>query len=78
VWINYANDVLLLLTGAILAISSLLVWVVVPKGYSPEWLLWIEIHRWSGFALVVESLVHIALHFRWPVRMTVRLFWRSE
>jgi len=78
VWINYANDVLLLFTGAIVAISSLAVWVVVPKGYNTTWLLWIAIHKWSGFALVVESLLHVALHFRWLARMTTRLFSRAE
>jgi len=43
-WMNYANDVLLLLTGTLLAVSSLLVWVVLPKGYNAPWLLWIAIH----------------------------------
>ena len=77
VWFNYANDVLLFFTGAILAVSSLLVWVIIPKGYNPQWLLWIAIHKWSGLALVVESLLHVALHFRWLVRMTTRLFKRA-
>jgi len=77
-WINYTNDVLLFFTGAILAISSLLVWVILPKGYNPQWLLWIAIHKWSGLALVVESLLHVALHFRWLMKMTERLFKRSK
>ena len=47
--------------------------IVIPKGYSPQWLLWIAIYKWSGLALLVESLVHVALHFRWPVTMTKRL-----
>ncbi|UCF10781.1 MAG: DUF4405 domain-containing protein, partial [Candidatus Bipolaricaulota bacterium] len=71
-WINYANDVLLLITGLILAVSSLLVWVVLPKGYSAPWLLWIAIHKWSGLAMVVESILHIALRWKWLVTMTKR------
>jgi len=77
IWINYVNDVLLLATGISLAISSVLVWVVIPKGYSPQWLLWIAIHKWSGFALAVEALLHVALHFRWLVTMTKRLLARD-
>ena len=73
-WINYAIDVLLFLTGLTLAISSLLIWVVFPKGYNPQWLLWIAIHKWSGFALGIEVLLHIVLHWRWLVTMTVRIF----
>ena len=72
-WINYMIDLLLLLTGAILAVSSLLIWVVLPKGYHPQWLLWIAVHKWSGLALFVEALAHVALHGRWLVAMTRRL-----
>ena len=78
IWINYAVDVLLLVTGLTLAISSLLVWVVIPKGYSPVWILWIAIHKWSGFALLVESMLHVALHWRWLVTMTRRLLGRLK
>lgn len=76
IWVNYVNDVLLFATVTILAVSSLLVWVVLPKGYNPQWVLWIAVHKWSGFALVIESLVHVLLHFGWLVRMTVRLIRR--
>ena len=72
-WINYAVDVLLLLTLLVLAVSSLLLWLVLPKGYNPAWILWIQIHKWSGFALVVEAFLHVALHFRWLARMTGKL-----
>lgn len=72
-WINYVVDVLLLLTGVTLTVSSLLVWVVLRKGYSPQWLLWIAIHKWSGFALVIESLAHVVLHWKWLVAMTRRM-----
>ena len=75
-WMNYANDVLLLLTGTLLAVSSLLVWVVLPKGYNAPGLLWIAIHKWSGLALVVESGVHVALHWRWLMTMTRRVLRR--
>jgi len=65
-----------LLSGLVMAASSLLIWVVIPKGFHPAWLLWIEIHKWSGFAFIVGAFLHVVLHFRWIVRMTVRLFRR--
>ncbi len=75
-WINYVLDILMLLTAIVLGISSLLVWVVLPKGYSPQWLLWIAIHKWSGFALFAEAFVHIALHWRWLWTMTKKVLRR--
>ena len=77
-WINYAIDLLLFVTGLILATSSLMVWVVLQKGYSPSWLTWIAIHKWSGFALVVEALIHVALHWKWLVAMTRRVLGRGS
>ena len=73
-WLNYGIDILMLLTGITLVVSSVLVWVVIPKGYNPSWLLWIAIHKWSGFALMVEALLHLLLHGRWVIAMTRRLF----
>jgi len=75
-WLRYGVDLLLLATVVVLAISSVLVWVVLPKGYHPSWLLWIAIHKWSGFALMIGSLVHVAIHFRWLRGMTRNLLHR--
>jgi len=77
-WINYAIDVLLFFTGLTLAVSALLVWVVLPKGHNAAWLLWIAIHKWSGLALVIEALLHVALHWRWLRAMTKRVFVRDR
>jgi uncharacterized protein DUF4405 len=76
-WMNYLLDVLLFLTAMALGISSLLVWVVLPKGYNPQWLLWIAIHKWSGFALFVETFLHIVLHWKWLVATTRKVFRRK-
>ena len=77
IWINYALDVLLFVTSIILGISSLLVWVVLPKGYNPVWLTWIAIHKWSGLALFVEAFVHVLLHWKWIATTTKRMFGRT-
>jgi hypothetical protein len=73
-WMNYLLDVLLFLTAMVLGISSLLVWVVLPKGYNPQWLLWIAIHKWSGFALFVGTFLHIVSHWKWLVATTRKVF----
>ncbi len=77
-WINYGLDVLLFLTVLILGVSSLLVWVVLPKGYNPQWILWIAIHKWSGLALFIEAFLHLVLHWRWIVTMTKRMLNRDH
>ncbi len=73
-WLNYGLDLLLLATIVTLGISSLLIWVVLPKGFNPQWRLWIALHKWSGLALFVEATVHVFLHRGWLLRMTRRLF----
>jgi hypothetical protein len=77
-WINYGLDVLLFLTVLILGVSSLLAWVVLPKGYNPQWILWIAIHKWSGLALFIEAFLHLVLHWRWIVTMTKRMLNRDH
>lgn len=77
-WINYLLDVLLFITAVVLGISALLVWVVLPKGYNPQWLLWIAIHKWSGLALFIEAFLHIVLHWKWLVTMTRGAFRRNR
>jgi hypothetical protein len=77
IWINYAIDILLFVTAIILGISSLLVWVVLPKGYNPTWLTWISIHKWSGLALFIGAFLHIVLHWKWIVTMTKKAMKRG-
>ena len=76
-WFNYIMDVLLFLTGVILAISALMLWVVLQKGVSPSWNTWIAIHKWSGLAVGIEALLHVVLHWRWLVAMTRQVFKRG-
>jgi hypothetical protein len=70
----YWLDVAMGLLALLLAISSLLLWVVFPRGYYPSRALWVAIHKWGGLALGIVALVHVLLHWRWLVRMTRRVF----
>ena len=74
---NYYVDVILGLLATILTVSSLLLWVVLPQGYFPSRLLWLEAHKWSGLAVTVAVIVHLALHWRWLLSMTRRQLSRA-
>ena len=69
---HYWLDMVLLLLSLLLAASSFLLWVVFPRGYYPARALWVEIHKWGGLALGVAASLHLALHWKWLVRMTRR------
>ena len=69
---NYWLDITMALLGLLLAISSFLLWVVFPRGYHATRVVWVEIHKWGGLALSVLVVVHLALHWKWVVRMTRR------
>ena len=60
------------LLSILLAVSSLLLWVVFPRGFYPVRVLWVEIHQWGGVALGIVMLVQVGLHWSWLTRMTKR------
>ena len=69
---HYVLDLALALLSLLLALSSLLLWVVFPRGYSAGRAAWVLIHKWGGLAVAVLALAHVLLHWRWLVRMTRR------
>ena len=72
---HYWIDVVMGLLALVLALSAFLLWVVLPQGFFAARLLWLEIHKWVGLALGISAVVHLALHWRWLIRMT-RTQWR--
>ena len=73
---NYWLDVIMGLLALTLGLSAFLLWIVLPQGYFPSRLLWLEIHKWVGLALSVAVLLHIGLHWKWLVHMTQQRFAR--
>ncbi len=71
IW-HYWLDVVLGLLSLLLAVSSFLLWVVFPRGYYGVRVLWVDIHKWGGLALGIGVLGHVALHWKWLLRMTRR------
>jgi hypothetical protein len=69
---NYWLDVVMGLLAAMLGTTSFLLWVVLPNGFYPSRIVWLTVHKWTGLALGVSVLVHLAFHWRWLVRMTRR------
>jgi len=74
---NYWLDVLMGMLALIVAVSSVLLWVVFPRGYYPARTLWVAIHKWVGLALGSVALLHVALHWKWLTRMTRRRIGRT-
>lgn len=73
---NYLLDVAMGLLALVVGVSALLLWVVLPQGYFPSRLLWLDIHKWSGLVLSLAVLLHVVLHWQWLVRMTRRMLGR--
>jgi len=72
----YWLDVIMVLLALLLAVSSLMLWVVFPRGYYAARGLWVGLHKWGGLALTIAVIVHLALHRRWLLRTTQRLLKR--
>ena len=70
---NYWMFVLQAILGLALGVSSFLLWVVFPRGYSAGRALWVDIHKWGGLALCIVVLVHVAMHGAWIARKTRRV-----
>ena len=81
--INYVVDFLLGLSFLITAITGLVIFFLLPKGIKQgsyqEFLgivkgTWSSIHDWSGIIMIVLSIVHLILHWKWVVCMTKSFF----
>jgi hypothetical protein len=69
---NYLMFVVLAVLSVGLGASSVLLWLILPRGFHPARRLWVDIHKWGGLALSLAVIVHVALHWGWLKRMTRR------
>ena len=79
--------VIMFLLGLVEAVSGFVLWLAFPHGggagrrggeelayWSMSKNTWLDIHDWVAVALVVVLIIHIALHWKWLVRITRQLF----
>jgi len=81
--INYFIDVLLIISFIVVAITSIIIFFFLPSGVRQagyQTFLGMTKHTWSnihtifGFAMIILSLVHLILHFKWLTVMSKTIF----
>jgi hypothetical protein len=77
--INYAVDVGLTLSFAVIAVTGILRYRELLQFFARRGIYVdtgpiTEVHRWAGLVLTLLVLVHVVLHWRWIVRTTAGLF----
>jgi preprotein translocase subunit SecY len=75
--------VVLLLAGLAEAVSGFILWFALPSGSGRGSLnltywgvtrhAWIDIHDWVAIALMAVVVIHLAMHWKWVVRMPRQL-----
>ena len=68
----YLLVVVMGLLALLLTVSSVMLWLVFPRGFYAARQIWVDIHKWGGLALGVGVLLHVLLHWKWLVRKTRR------
>ncbi len=75
--------------GIVEAFSGFVLWLALPSGggwgrrgiEQVFWTLprytWIDIHDWVAVALIVIVVVHLAMHWKWIVRMMRSFFYTA-
>ena len=84
--INVTVDVVIAISFLLTALSGIYFLFAPSGGYrgganlywDPGFLLnrttWDLIHTWSGVALVIAAVIHLAIHWRWVKNVTARFF----
>ena len=68
----YLLVVIMGLLSLLLTVSSVMLWLVFPRGFYAARQIWVDLHKWGGLALGVGVLLHVLLHWKWVVRKTRR------
>jgi len=81
--INYVVDFLAFVSFFIVSLTGIIIKFFIPggvrQGRFQEFLgiqkgIWVEIHDWVGFLLIILVVIHIILHWDWIVCMTKNIF----
>jgi hypothetical protein len=84
--INVVIDLAIAISFLLCAVSGI-IFLLAPSGgfqggANPNWdpgflfsrTSWDLIHTWSGVALIVSAVVHLAIHWRWVKNVTLKFF----
>ena len=84
--INVAVDLAIAISFLLCAVSGI-TFLLAPaggfqSGANPNWdpgflfsrTTWDMIHTWSGVALIVSAVIHLAIHWRWVKNVTLKFF----
>lgn len=78
---QFSLTVSLIILGIVEAISGFVLWFALPTGggqgrrvIEPTfWALsrhnWVDIHDWAAVALTAIVIIHLAIHWKWVIRM---------
>lgn len=86
--INYWVDFIIGIAFLVCTVSGLvflipLEWLNYSAGSLPtvlglDFMLWDTLHTWSGILMVLGVFAHLVLHFKWMIRMTLKMFGKNE
>ena len=79
---NYLIALLMVLLALVEVVSGFVLWLALPQGrggggggtFLWDRNSWINLHNWTGVALLVIVAIHIILHWSWIVRMSKSYF----
>jgi hypothetical protein len=80
-WVKYWVDIGILISFIIAGITGIAKMPqLLPKlGLSISTIITMSwLHDWAGVAMVVLAAIHVALHWKWIVAMTKRLWVRKQ
>lgn len=83
--VNYLMGWLLFLDGLGLAVSGLVRWLILPgagrggRRFGDAYFIfsrhtWTDIHMWLAVIFMGLVVIHLALHWKWIMQVTSRLF----
>ncbi len=78
--LNYFIDIGLLISFLLMFFTGLFKWPGWRSFYSfiTDWGLVSRIHNWSGLVMGLLVFVHLALHWKWIVAMTRKVFTKKN
>ena len=80
--VNVAVDAVVALGFLVCAVSGIYLLFAPAGGHNPgldpnflfSRTAWDMLHTWSGVAMIVAAVIHLAIHWRWVTNVTIRFF----